>query len=365
MLKSVILAACALLALLVIALLITRSAMQRRVARQIAISSPNGIDSLEKIRIGGVDQWILIRGWDRSKPLLLFLHGGPGFPEMPFAHVNAALEKNFVVVQWDQRGAGKSYPAPHDSLDIEQFVADTRELSGLLLRRFNAPKLLLVGHSWGSMIGALAAARDPEKFFAYVGISQFADAPESERMMYRFALAQAERTSNDRASSALKKIGLPPYNRMRDFRTMKNWVSTFGEREHRPISRWQFVRLALASPVYSWRDLVNLAIGARTSFEELWREVFYRVNLLRDAPRIEVPVYFFEGRHDRLVTASAAMAERYFYALDAPRRKQLIWFENSGHWPQLEEPEKYRGELVDVVLQQTSPARAGVAAQSP
>jgi pimeloyl-ACP methyl ester carboxylesterase len=329
-----------------------RGYAQHRAAKRIAIASPNGINTLEKIQLGGADQWLLIRGWDRAKPLLLFIHSGPGFPEMPFAHVNAALEKDFVVVNWDQRGAGKSYPAPNDSLDVEQFVSDTRELTDLLLKRFGAKKLFLVGHSWGSLIGALAVARDPDKFFAYVGVSQFADAPESERMMYGWALEQAAQTSNTRALSELKRIGEPPYRSMRDFRTMKAWVNRFGEGDHQPVSRWHFVQLALASPVYSWRDLVNLAWGARISFEELWREVFYKVNLMRDAPRLAVPVFFFEGRHDRVVTASAAMAERYFRALDAPRGKQLVWFDKSGHWPHLEEPEKFRAVLRGSILGQ-------------
>jgi pimeloyl-ACP methyl ester carboxylesterase len=133
---------------------------------------------------------------------------------------------------------------------------------------------------------------------------------------------------------------------------MKKWVSRFNDPDYRPISRWQFIGTAFASPVYSWRDLANLAWGARASFEELWREVFYKENLFRDAPRIDVPVYFLEGRHDRLVTASSEMAERYFDALEAPKGKQLIWFDNSSHWPQLEEPNRYRRamrEIEDVI----------------
>lgn len=337
------------LVVVALATIISRAAVQRSVARRISITSPNGIDSLEKIRLGGADQWILVRGWDRSKPLLLFVHGGPGFPEMPFAYVNAGLEKEFVVVHWDQRGAGKSYARVHDPLDVEQFVSDIRELSAVLLRRFGARKLFLVGHSWGSMIGALAAARDPEKFAAYVGISQFADAPESERMMYRFALEQAKQTGNTRVSRDLIEIGEPPYKSMRDFWTLKRHVRSFRDRTYRPLGFWDFARLAFASPVYSWRDFAKLLMGARVSFEELWRETFYKVHLLRDAPRIDVPVYFLEGRHDRLVTASAAMAERYFEALEAPRGKQLIWFEKSGHWPQLKEPEKFQRVLVEQV----------------
>lgn len=333
------------LVIALIALIVMRFVAQRTVARRIAIHSSNGIDSLEKVKIGGVDQWILIRGWDRTKPLLLFLHGGPGFPEMPFAYVNAALEKDFVVVHWDQRGAGKSFPAPGNSLDVEHFISDTRDLSDLLLKRFGAEKLLLVGHSWGSLIGAITAARYPERFFAYVGVSQFADAPESERMMYRFALRQAEQESNQSAICELKENGPPPYDSMAKFRAMNKWVSRFNDRDYHRISRWQFIRTAFASPAYSWRDLANLAWGARASFEELWREVFYKENLFRDVPRIDVPIYFLEGRHDRLVTASSEMSQRYFNALDAPKGKQLIWFEHSGHWPQLEEPDTYQRTL--------------------
>ncbi|MEY2493127.1 MAG: hypothetical protein QOH24_2078 [Verrucomicrobiota bacterium] len=142
-------------------LVLGRSTLQRRVAKRIAINSLNGIASLEKVRLGGIDQWIQIRGDDRAKPILLFLHSGPGFPEMPFSHVNAALEKDFVVVQWDQRGAGKSYSSstPENSMTIEQFVADTHELVVLLLERFARSKLILVAHSWGSIGAATAAPR--------------------------------------------------------------------------------------------------------------------------------------------------------------------------------------------------------------
>src|SRR6266446_2159011 len=127
--KRVMLWSIAILALLTLALVAFRAYEQRQVAKRIAIRSPEGIESLEKVRLGGIDQWIQIRGHNRSHPVMLFLHSGPGFPEMPFSHVNAALEENFVVVHWDQRGAGKSYSSdiPVSSMNIEQFISDTRE----------------------------------------------------------------------------------------------------------------------------------------------------------------------------------------------------------------------------------------------
>ena len=335
-----------------VGLILLRLYAQNRTAARIRISSAAGIHTIERIRLGGVDQWIQIRGDDRTKPILLFLHSGPGFPEMPFSHVNARIEKEFVVVHWDQRGAGKSYSSsiPESSMTIEQFISDTHDLVELLLKRFGRSKLILVAHSWGSIVGALTVAKYPELFEAYVGISQAANAPESERMMYRFALETATRQGNEKATTELKRIGLPPYKSFADYRTMKGWVHHFRDAGYSEISPWKFARLALASPAYSWGDLLRLVLGMRFSFSHLWQEAFYRTDLFKQAPKLDVPVYFFLGRHDRTVTASAALAERYFESLEAPKGKHLIWFENSGHWPQLEEPEKFRQALINDVL---------------
>jgi pimeloyl-ACP methyl ester carboxylesterase len=347
--KSILLRIGAGLIVCVIGVGLLRFFLQRTTAGRIKIVSPAGIASLEKVQLGGVEQWIQIRGDDRAKPILLFLHSGPGFPEMPFSYVNAALEKDFVVVQWDQRGAGKSYSAsiPESSMTVEQFISDTRELTQLLLKRFGHSKLILVAHSWGSIVGALTVAKYPELFDAYVGISQAVNPPESERMMYRFALEIATKQGNKKAEAELTQLGLPPYKKFADYRTMKAWVHRFRDLSYSEISPWEFARLALASPAYSWSDLIRLVLGMRFSFSHLWQEAFYRTDLFKQAPKLDVSVYFFLGRHDRTVTASAALAERYFESLEAPKGKHLIWFENSHHWPQLEEPEKFRAALTN------------------
>jgi pimeloyl-ACP methyl ester carboxylesterase len=337
-----------LLASVIITLLAVRAVWQHQIAERIKVTSPNGIDSLEKIKLGGVDQWILTRAWNREDPVLLLLHGGPGFPGMPFAHVTATLEKRFVVVRWDQRGAGKSYSpsVPDGSMKMKQFVADTLELTDLLSRRFNQPRILIGAHSWGSMIAALTVAQAPERFSAYLAVCQAANAPESERLMYRWALDRASEEGNGTAVSQLRQLGPPPYARFAEYYTMTGWIARFSGEEHRPVTWWRFARLALESPFYSWGDLVRVPLGAKFSFSRLWREAFYSIDLLKQAPRLNVPVFFLLGRHDHTATASAAMAERYFDALDAPRGKRLIWFEHSGHWPHLEEPEYFQKELI-------------------
>ncbi len=345
-------AAGGLLLLAIVTLLLWRALAQHRTAERIRIEPPGGINALEKIRLGGIEQWIQIRGHDRAKPLLLFLHGGPGFPQMPFAHLNAELEKHFVVVHWDQRGAGKSYSSaiPDDAMKVEQFVADTRELTQLLLQRFGAQKCYLVAHSWGSLFGALTASKYPELFHAYVGIGQVAGLPETQQVRYQFAVDSAERENNQKALAELRKIGRPPHD-FDQCKIMERWVGHYSAIEHTPVASSKFIRLAFSSPVYSWADLVRIPLGVKFSFARLWKEIFYETDLFREAPRIDVPVFFFEGRYDEVVTTE--VAQRYFHALEAPRGKQIIWFENSGHWPHFEESQKYRDALINSVLRST------------
>ncbi len=106
-------------------------------------------------------------------------------------------------------------------------------------------------------------------------------------------------------------------------------------------------RLALESPAYSWLDLFRIPLGVRYSFARLWKEIFYETSLFKEAPRIDVPVYLFLGRHDKVVTTE--VAQGYFDALDAPRGKQIVWFEQSGHWPHFEEPLKYEEKLLELL----------------
>ena len=145
--------------------------------------SPKRVATLEKVRIGEADQWILARSEDLANPVVLYLHGGPGTSQLTSNRRNAReLERSFIVVDWDQRGAGKSYAAINDidRMNLDQFVADTKELTLHLLTKFRKERVVLVGHSWGSAIGALAAFRYPELFHCYVGIGQIANMAEGE-----------------------------------------------------------------------------------------------------------------------------------------------------------------------------------------
>lgn len=328
----------------VVALLVLRAVEQRQAENRRRITPAAGIDVLEPVQLGGVQQWIRIRGQDRALPVLLFLHGGPGIPEMPFAYVNAELEKHFVVVHWDQLGAGKSFnPAiPPGSMRIEQLVSDARELVNLLRQCFGQDQIFLAGHSTGSVVGVLLARSDPQLFRAYIGISQVANLQMTESFLYDFAVRAAAKTANSKAQRKLREIGPPPFATAKHLQISQKWVDAFAPDKFGAIS-FARLRLLFFSPDCTLLDLVRIVRGAEFSFEHLWREMFMR-DLFREVPRLDVPVYFLEGRNDRVVAGE--IAEKYFEALEAPRGKQLIWFEHSAHWPQLDEPGKFQ-EVLD------------------
>ncbi|MGI9086198.1 MAG: alpha/beta fold hydrolase [Chthoniobacterales bacterium] len=332
---------------------------QIRTANEIIV--PPGIDSEERVQLGGVEQAIQIRGRDRTRPVLLILHGGPGVPDMPVGYLNAALEKDFVVVQWDQRGAGKSFDShiPPETMRIAQIESDARELTDLLRKRFGQDRIFLAGHSTGTVIGVLLARDAPQLFRAYVGISQVANLQETEKLLYDFAVRAAREQHNSEAEDEMAKIGRPPFANAKELQVSQKWVNKFAPDHFGAVSfdRW---RLLFFSPSYSLSDLIRMVRGAKFSFDNLWRE-FFAVDLFTAAPRLEVPVYFFAGRDDHVVTSE--IAQKYFAALDAPRGKELIWFEHSSHWPQLDEPEKFRDTMVHRVLEQNRQSNPAVPAQ--
>src|SRR5574337_761601 len=186
----------------------------------------NSIAEISYLRLGGFDQWVMIRGENIANPILILLHGGPGFPEMRlFRTFNAALEQHYTVVYWMQRGTSKSFDRrmPPSSLTIEQFIADLDELVEMLRARFGKEKVVLYGHSWGSVLGVLYASRCPEKVAAYVGTGQIGEWAAFETASYTFVLAEAERRRHRKAIRELRGIGPPPYG-FWDMVVERKWI---------------------------------------------------------------------------------------------------------------------------------------------
>ena len=319
-----------------------------------------GIAELEAVKIGGDDQWISIRGRDSTAPVLLFLHGGPGDAEIPLTrHFLSGLEDRFIVVNWDQRGAGKSYAAGRpEKMHIEQFVSDTAELTRHLLARFHQEKIYLVGHSWGTLLGVLAVTRYPELYYAYGGIGQFVEARENELLGHCYALDMARETGNMQALQELAALGdYPPSTEtprapggpgwFDELKINRKWVAFFGGALAYKTGYESLAALYLVAPEYNMSDVINCVRGETESNRLLWPEIT-RYDLRRDAPRFAVPVFFFIGRHD--YTTPSELSARYFAMLEAPEKK-LYWFEDSAHCPNFEEPLAFTRAVRDAFRQ--------------
>jgi pimeloyl-ACP methyl ester carboxylesterase len=314
---------------------------------------PRGLATLEQVTLHGSKQWVLIRTEDVTNPVVLFVHGGPGTSQLGLMRRNTQpLEKHFTVVNWDQRGAGKSFDAGRDGsrMTMADFVDDIIELSSQLAARFHQERIVLVGHSWGSAIGMLAVAKRPDLFAAYVGIGQVSSMPEGERISYDWTLEEARRAGDTAAVDALIGIGPPPYTG--DWRsklmTERRLLGRFGGEYHG--SRVGALGVVLENLVrateYTVVDRINFFRGILASIDALFHELL-RTDLFADVPEVKVPVYFCLGRHDYEVPSP--LAAEYFDALKAPK-KQLVWFESSAHMPHTEERAKFHRFMIETVL---------------
>ena len=318
-----------------------------------ARAHPNGLAVLQQVPVAETRQWVLIRSEDVANPVVLFVHGGPGTSQLTLMRRNTQpLERYFTVVNWDQRRAGKSFAAGRDRarMNMGQFVDDIIDLSSHLARRFRKDRILLVGHSWGSAIGMLAASRRPDLFSAYVGIGQVSRIAEGELVSYEWTLEQARNAKDASSVRKLTEIGPPPYTG--DFRskfmTERRILGRYGGEYHGSrIGAFGVVLENLVlSREYTVVDRVNFFRGIFQSLDALHPELS-RTDLFVQVPEVEIPVYFCLGRHDYEVPS--VLSERYFEALKAPR-KQLVWFERSSHMPNTEEKDRFNRFLVETVL---------------
>jgi pimeloyl-ACP methyl ester carboxylesterase len=307
------------------------------------------IHEFRMLEVNDIRQAVLVRGSDDSNPVLVYLHGGPGFPLFPFEPAGETmqrLEEDFTVVYWEQRGTGKSFSRaiPSHSMSIDQFVEDARLVTNYALELTGQEKAFIWGHSWGSGVGAILAARHPELVEAFISTGQSVNPYLNERLGYEFVRERALQENNRRALRQLQWIDTIPDNyTLDDALTIRRWVYRFGgvvrqSTHERPYVDLREIVVMLTAPEYSFGERLNLILSPLYSAEKLWDEM-KKLDLNRDAPRIEVPVYFLLGRHDVIVSSELAAA--YFAELQAPAGKALYWFEESAHRPQWEEREKF------------------------
>ncbi len=308
-----------------------------------AITAPGGIDTLERVELGGIPQWISVRGRDRRNPILLYLHGGPGFPTMPVSHRwQRPWEEYFTVVQWDQRGAGKTYAARdtaavRSTLTVERMLADAEELVRHLRSRYGQDRIVLLGHSWGSVLGVELARRHPEWFSVYIGMGQVVDVAEQERLGYEALVDSAVRARDTAALAELR--ALAPYPE-RDGSTPveklyaeRRWMRAYGGYNRQQPADDYYGALVAMSPVYTEAEIADFGPAIEFSFRALWPQI--QGHSIWSVDELRVPVVLLQGVHD--LTTPLSLVERWHAGLRAPS-KTLVRFDRSAHMIMMEEP---------------------------
>ena len=297
------------------------------------IRGPDPIAELRPITVNGRSEWLSIRGQDRSKPVLLFLSGGPGGSHLVTArHCFADLERDYVVVTWEQPGAAKSYNAisPED-ITLSTYLSDGAAVTDMLRNEFDQDRIYLMGESWGSALGLMLAREHPEHYRAFVGTGQMIDFLETERIDYRMALDDARATGNQRLVNTLEEQGPPPYESGIALKTNAYLSPLYGL-----SARTGQIHGAVFSTMdgpygveYGLLDKVYFFWGLYRTFDSFYGDL-YPVDLRRSAAEQQIPIHILQGRYD--YNAPVGLVEDYYARLSAPS-KSLIYFEHSGHNP--------------------------------
>ena len=325
----------------------------------LAVKSPGKLDPLKDtegkvivgslveknfIEIGGLRQGFFIRGENPENPVLLFLHGGPGSPELAYSiayESSERLEKYFTVCYWDQRGAGMSFNNAIDdaTMNVKQFVEDARQITEYLQRRFNQEKIYLMGHSWGSYLGIKIIEKYPENYWAYIGIGQISNQLESEKLAYDYLLNLTALTNENKTFEKLKQFdkNASDFPNNDYLMTSRGLLNKFGVgMAHQDISMFTIIKNVMLFKGYTLSEKKNYGKGTMFSLQLFDNAM--NDNLFESSASFDVPVFFVQGIYD--FVTSYALAKEYLDKLEAPQ-KAFFTFENAAHIPNLEEPEKF------------------------
>jgi pimeloyl-ACP methyl ester carboxylesterase len=316
--------------------------IRARNAQDYAISTPNGIDEAKYLKVGGIEQWITIRGEDRANPVVLLLHGGPGDATNPWGYAGfRPWLKHYTVVQWDQRGAGRTLGRngreSAGTLTIERLVQDGLEVAAALRASLGKDKIVLVGHSFGSVIGVMMAKARPELFAAFVGTGQVGDQSRGYTVAFDALLAKARASGDTRAVRELEAIGPPPYKDGSGYRVQRRWSNLF---EGADAFIQSMLGFALAAPGYTMRDVNDWLDGQSLSADRL---VPQSMSLPIDtfSGRFALPVFVIQGAED--FTTPTSLARAFVDRIEAPRKAFVTIM--GGHFAVFMNPSDFLKEL--------------------
>jgi pimeloyl-ACP methyl ester carboxylesterase len=333
----------ALIAIVVVAAFGYRAWRQHENAQALAITTPNGIDEAAFVKIGGIAQWVTIRGENRSNPVILFLHGGPGSATSMLSSLFRSWEKDFTVVQWDQRGAGKTFGlngTDEAPMTIDRMVRDGLELTHYLQTHLHKKKVILLGHSWGTELGVLMAKRDPTLFSAFVGTGFVVAKEEKEEILYARLMQRLIAAKDQDAIRELKTVGPPPYKSEHDQDVERHLQNRFNVDAERNLQS-NLTPVVLFAPGVALLDIRALLNGPDYSAEALYKETLtYDARKL--GPAFAMPFFIFNG--DRDLTTPADLAKTYFDTVEAPQ-KGFVILKGGGHAAVMTMPDVFLAEL--------------------
>ena len=315
----------------------------------------NSISTIVTIPVGEIQQTIIIRGEDNTKPVLLFLHGGPGTPEfLLMKNIGLNLEQEFVVAYWEQRGSGKSYfkDIPAESMSLPQMISDAVEVSKYLQIQFKQNKIYLMGHSWGTLLGTMLAYQHPSLFHSYIGIGQIGHQYDGEKISLNWIKKMAKSLKNKSDVEIINTLVLPD-----SLANLQTWMDYFGPQRgfvnkygggmsHKKINSTKIYKTFLFdTPEYTFRNKINYSKGARFS-KHLFDDVI-QANLIQEVDSISIPVHIIQGIHDYMTPLKSA--KDFFTQLKAPE-KNFYQFDHSAHFPFIDEPYKFNKIIEKIVL---------------
>ena len=333
------------ISLLTGALLALMVALSQVTAFTPAVKGPDPIAELRPITVNGRAEWLSLRSQDRSKPVLLFLSGGPGGSQLVTArHCFADLERDYVVVTWEQPGAAKSYSAisPED-ITLDTYLSDGAAVTDLLRSEFGQDRIYLMGESWGSALGLMMARDHPEHYRAFIGTGQMVDFLETDRIDYQTALDDARASGNQKLVGQLEKQGPPPYEsgtalKTAAFLSPLNGLSARSGQLHSAVFSTMD---GVYGVEYGLLDKVRFFWGLLRVLDTFYADL-YPIDLRQSAAEQQIPIHIFHGRYD--YNAPAGLAEDYYARLSAPS-KSLVYFEHSAHNPWQTENELFNDEV--------------------
>jgi pimeloyl-ACP methyl ester carboxylesterase len=309
----------------------------------------HSVAELGTVDINGHELGMMIRGNDRSAPVVLFLPGAPGGSEIGSMRRHlSGLERHFVVVTLDRRGGGKSYRAldPTQTVTLDDAVADTIGVTNYLRQRFRQQKIFLLAHSGGSLIGVLAVQRHPALYHAYIGTGQAVNLPVTDRIFYDDILDWARTTRNASLEKQLAALGPPPYRNFYSYESIMLYASSVYDydrsRNHEGAGGFGE---NLNVPEYTVLEKVHTMNAIMDTWSALYPDM-QDVDLRTDVRQLQVPAYFVQGAHE--MRGLAEPFAEWYKLLQAPT-KHLAVLDTSGHRPMFEQPDRFIKVMTQVL----------------